>query len=72
MRLYFFAALIYDISSYGNIVLHLVSLLYGAFIFAVITKPIKAERWKTLVRIMAGVIILTITTISMVSFYLKQ
>ena len=68
----FFAALIYDISSYGNIVLHLVSLLYGAFIFAVITKPIKAERWKTLVRIMAGVIILTITTISMVSFYLKQ
>ena len=68
----FFNFLVLDINSYGNIVLHLVSLLYGAFIFAIITKPIKAERWKTIVRIMSGVIILTITSISLVSFYLKQ
>ena len=68
----FFNSLILCVVSFGNIILHLVSLLYGAFIFAIITKPIKVERWKTVVRIMSGVIILTITSLSLVSFYLKQ
>ena len=54
-----------------NIFTYILSLIYGAFIFAAITKPIKVEKWKTIVRIISGITVLTSSAVSLVSFYLK-
>ena len=68
----FFNTLFYDRGSFGNILLHMTSLFIGALIFAIIAKPIKIEKWKSIVRIISGAVILIILPISMTSFYLKE
>ena len=70
----FIYTLVYEVFvySYGKFFRHLLSVVYGALIFAVITKPIKKEKWKTIVRIMSGIIVLTASSASIVSFYLKK
>lgn len=62
------SAIVFD----ANYILCLISFLYGALIFAVITKPIKKEMWKTLVRIFSGVFVLSINMISLIIFILKE
>ena len=56
----------------GNSTVQLISLLYGAFIFSILTKPIRPAKWKTIVRFSSIIIILTLTIISLVSFYEKE
>ena len=60
------------IQTSGNYFMHFLSLVYGAFIFAIITKPIKAEKWKTIVRISSGIIILATSAVSLILFYKKN
>ena len=62
----------YERSSFGNQALRMTSLFIGALIFAIIVKPIKIEKWKSIVRIVSGPVILIILSISMTSFYLKE
>ena len=68
----FFNTLLFDISVFANISLHMISLFYGAFFFAIIAKPIKPEKWKLIVRIFSALFILTMSSVSLISFYLKE
>jgi membrane associated rhomboid family serine protease len=68
----FFNFIFYQISDIGNIVVQLIGLFYGAFIFAVLVKPIKVVRWKTFVRIGSGISLLIFTSSSMIHFHLKE
>ena len=60
-----------DQETYGDAFLQFLSIIYGALIFAIIAKPIKIERWKVIARIIAGVTVLTGSSISLIRFYLK-
>ena len=68
----FFNFIFYQVSNLGNILVQLISLFYGALLFAIFVKPIKIVRWKFIVRIGSGVVILTITLTSLIHFYLKS
>lgn len=67
----FFNFIFFQVSSLGNMSVQLISLIYGALLFAILVKPIKIEKWKTMVRIGSAVVIITFTLISIVHFYLK-
>ena len=67
----FFNFIFYQVSNLGNILVQLISLFYGALLFAIFVKPIKIVRWKFIVRIGSGVVITTITLTSLIHFYLK-
>ena len=67
----FFNFIFYQVSNLGNILVQLISLFYGALLFAIFVKPIKILRWKSIVRIGSGVVITTITLTSLIHFYLK-
>ena len=67
----FFNFIFYQISMIGNVVVQLISLFYGALLFAIFVKPIKNVRWKSIVKIVSGVVIATITLTSLIHFYLK-
>ena len=67
----FFNFIFYQISDVGNIVVQLISLFYGALLFAIFVKPIKIVRWKSSVRICSGVVILSLTLTSLIRFYIK-
>ena len=56
----------------GNPISALISLVYGALIFAILVKPIKRKKWKTIVRFTSGIIILTFTILSLIGFYGKE
>ena len=56
----------------GNVSVQFISLFYGAFIFAILTKPIKVNRRKTIIRIGSAIALLTFTLISIISFYEKE
>ena len=68
----FFHFVLFYINMLGNSTVQLISLLYVAFIFSILTKPIRPAKWKTIVRFSSIIIILTLTIISLVSFYEKE
>ena len=70
--IYIFIFYIFSIATFLNAFMNFISLIYGAFLFAVLAKPIKVQAWKTIVRIISGATILVASTISLVNFYLKK
>ena len=64
--------LYFQISEVGSISVQFIGFLYGFCIFAVLVKPIKISKWKLIVRICSGLIILIMTSTSLISFYLKD
>ena len=69
--LYIFLYTLMSLLNSGNVITHFLSLIYGALIFAILTKPIKLKTWKTIVRIISGITILAASTISLINFYMK-
>lgn len=63
--------LYFQISEVGNISVQFIGFIFGALIFAIIVKPIRIVKWKLIVRICSGLVILMMTLISLISFYLK-
>ena len=55
--LYIFLYTLMSLLNSGNVITHFLSLIYGALIFAILTKPIKLKTWKTIVRIISGITI---------------
>ena len=73
VALYIFLSFVYfQIMAIGNISVELISLPFGALLFAVLVKPIKVKRWKTYVRIAAGAILFVSITTALISFYLRD
>ena len=68
----FFNFVLSYISQLGNSMVQFISLLYGAFIFAILTKPIRKAKWKTFVRIGSAIIMVTLTISSLIAFYSKE
>ena len=61
----------YHLNGYGNILVQLISLLYGGLIFSIFVKPIKVVRWKNVLRISSIIFICCFMSISIIRFYLK-
>ena len=73
VALYIFLSFVYyQIMSIGNIAVELISLPFGALLFAVFVKPIKVKKWKSYVRIVAAAILLISITSALISFYLRD
>ena len=72
LLIYIFIFYFFSIATFLNAFMNFISLIYGAFLFAVLAKPIKVQAWKTIVRIISGATILVASTISLVNFYLKK
>ena len=68
----FLSFVYFQIMAIGNISVELISLPFGALLFAVLVKPIKVKRWKTYVRIAAGAILFVSITTALISFYLRD
>ena len=60
------------IGEYGNLLVQLISLIYGGLLFSIFVKPIKKARWKLIVRIISIIVICSFMTISIVKFSLKN
>ena len=58
--------------SYINAKVNVTSIFFGAFIFSVVCKPIRPKLWKTILRIFSGILVLTLSIVSLVAFFLKE
>lgn len=67
----FISFVFFHLNEYGNILVQLLSLLYGGLIFSIFVKPIKVMRWKTILRVLSVIIICSFMIISIIKFYLK-
>ena len=67
----FLSFVFYHLSEYGNILVQLLSLIYGGLIYCIFVKPIKVVRWKTLLRVSSIIVICCFMSISILRFYLK-
>mgnify|MGYP002626290039 FL=1 len=67
----FISFVFFHLNEYGNILVQLLSLLYGGLIFSIFVKPIKVARWKTMLRVLSVIIICSFVIISIIRFYLK-
>jgi rhomboid protease GluP len=67
----FISFVFFHLNEYGNILVQLLSLLYGGLIFSIFVKPIKVMRWKTILRVLSVIIICSFMIISLIKFYLK-
>ena len=71
--LYIFLNFLYfQISEVGSVSVQFIGFIYGFLFFAIFVKPIRIVKWKLIVRICSALIILIMTSISMISFYLKD
>ena len=52
--------------------LSLINFGFGFLFLAIICKPIKPKIWKNIVRIISGIIVLTLSCVSLISFYSKE
>ena len=67
----FISFVFFHLGEYGNILVQLISLLYGGLLFSIFVKPIKMARWKFILRIISIIAICSFMTISIVKFHLK-
>ena len=67
----FFSYILFERLNYGNLFVNLASFVIGALIFAVIAKPIKIKFWKNIVRIFSGIVLLTMSSVSLIGFHMK-
>ena len=67
----FMSFVFYHLSEYGNIIVQLISVLYGGLLFSIFVKPIRVVRWKVILRIVSIIAICFFMTISLIRFYVK-
>ena len=67
----FLSFVFFHLGEYGNILVQLISLVYGGLLFSIFVKPIKVVRWKTILRFVSIFAICSFMTISLIRFYMK-